>query len=201
MLARDSIVRPEFRSAGHRKTVTGPASTLRLRRVHREDADGSFKILQAYDNLPAGTIVAVDVVGDPGGGVIGDLVGHRLSQIGLLGAIVNGPVRDTDGLLACGFCVWAREFTLSGMELDELQVETGVDVNLGGVCVSQNDLISAGNDGIFVISRNHVDQVLRVAAPSALKEKEAHRDIASGQAVSSVYKAMRSAAGAQRSNA
>lgn len=190
---RKSVVSPSLRPAGHEETVTGLASTLRLRRVERAETGGAVKVMDAYDALPAGSILVVEVVGDPGGGVIGDLVAHRLSRIGLLGAIVDGPVRDTGGILSYGLPVWARDITLCGMVADELQVEVGVDVTIGGVHVSQNDLISAGRDGICVVGQDSMDVVLNAAQTIAARESEAHSRIASGGAIKDVYLSVRKA--------
>lgn len=147
--------------------------------------------MEFYDSLPAGGVLVIEVVGNPGGGVIGDLVAHRLSRIGVLGAVVDGPIRDVSGILSKDFPVWAREFTLSGMFADELHVEAGTEVNIGGVTVAQGDLVSAGRDGICIVKKDTIAPVLKVAEGILKAEEEAHQRIAAGDTILEAYPTIR----------
>jgi regulator of RNase E activity RraA len=190
-MAARSVISSQLRPAGHKETVTGPAMTLRFRHVGQDCAHGRKKVMESYDGLVAGHILVVEVVGDPGGGVIGDLVAHRLSRIGLLGAIVDGPIRDVSGILETGFLVWSREVTLQGMCADELQVELGVEVSVGGVSVRTGDLVSAGRDGICVVRESDVPLVLEAAEKIIEAEEEAHRRIGAGHTILEAYPTIR----------
>ena len=172
---------------GHVATITGFASTMRLTHVGRQNGDGRRRVMSCYDELRPGSVLMLQVDGDPGGGVIGDLVAHRLSRIGVLGAVVDGPVRDVGGILARGFLTWAREATLRGMNADELRVEVGGDVEVDGIVVGEGDLVSAGRDGICVVRAGSVDAVLAAARQLVDEEREAHQRIGNGQTILQAY--------------
>ncbi len=147
--------------------------------------------MEAYDTLPAGRVLAVEVVGDPGGGVIGDLVAHRLSRIGMFGAVVDGPIRDVTGILRSEFPVWARAITLGGMSASELRIEKGREINLGGVPVREGDFLSAGPDGICVVKTDYTEGVFQAAEAIKRAEEEAHRRIAAGSTILEAYPSIR----------
>lgn len=177
---------------GHVETITGFAATMRLTHVGRQGGDGRRKVMTCYDELRPRSMLVLQVEGDPGGGVIGDLVAHRLSRIGVLGAVVDGPVRDVSGILARGFLVWAREATLRGMNADELRVEVGCDVEVNGIVVGEGDLVSAGRDGICVVKAGSIGAVLAAAQRLVDEENEAHRKIGNGQTILQAYPNIRS---------
>lgn len=179
------------RPMGHVATVTGRVSTMRLSHVGKGRGDGRHKVMSSYDELPAGCILALQVLGDPGGGVIGDLVAHRLVRIGVLGAVVDGPVRDVGGILDCGFHVWAREVTLRGMSADELRVEIGCPVEIDGVTFHDGDLASAGRDGVCVVPADKVAEVLDAARVILAEEEDAHKKIGQGRTILQAYPTIR----------
>jgi 4-hydroxy-4-methyl-2-oxoglutarate aldolase len=143
--------------------------------------------MSAYDSLPGRSLLVVEVAGDAGGGVIGDLIAHRLAKIGVCGAVVDGPVRDVNGILDHGLMVWASEVTISGMAANELKLELELEICVGGVHVGPGDLVAADRDGIFVVPRSRIDEVTGVALSLLAEEEEAHRKIESGLSILAAY--------------
>ena len=86
----------------------GPAYTIRLRRAADRSRENAARVLAAYDAAPAGSIVVVQVIDDVGGAVMGDIIAHRLKLNGVAGVVVEGPVRDIDGLDQFGPPIRAR---------------------------------------------------------------------------------------------
>jgi 4-hydroxy-4-methyl-2-oxoglutarate aldolase len=79
---------------------------------------------------------------------------------GLVGAIVNGAVRDVSAIGKLGYPVWARGKTpISGKHRMEA-IELNGPVTLHNVTVQPGDLIAADDCGVCVIPAENVEWVL-----------------------------------------
>lgn len=190
--SRRNIIRT-LKPAGHTSFATGRAYTLRLTRTSVHDAPGRHTIMSRYDHVPAGAILVIQVVGDPGGGVVGDLVAHRLSAIGVGGVVVDGPVRDVQGIASYQMPVWCRELTVSGMVASELIAEADCQLTIDGVTINSGDLVSADIDGIYVVAQHEVNATLASARALVQEETQAHERLATGASIIESYPGIRRA--------
>ena len=85
---------------------------------------------------------------------------------GVLGAIIDGAVRDAETLAAQGLVVFARAATPAGPFKNGPGV-IGAPVAVGGVVVSAGDLIVTDTDGVVLVphqraawAADQVDQVI-----------------------------------------
>jgi len=175
------------RPIGVQRPAVGPAFTIRMSRSQNLLGNERETVFRTYDNVPAGCVVVVQVVGDVGGAVIGDVVAHRLKRVGALGLVVEGPVRDVIGNLKYGPPIWASEITMAGMVPGSIFVETGVDVVVGGVRVAPNDLVAADLDGVFISPATEYERLMSLATEFLASENQTHDHIASGQSIVSSY--------------
>lgn len=192
--SRNQIIR-SLSPVGHSAFITGPAYTLRFTRVPANEADGRIRIMSAFDAIPPGAVLVIQVVGDPSGGVVGDLVAHRLSEIGIKGAIVDGPVRDVSGILRYDLRVWSREVVISGMAANELRLESGCEVAIDGVAIRPGDLVSADVDGVYVVPAESIESTAKVAGKLVEEEELAHQRLSTGISILESYPTIRGAAG------
>lgn len=176
-----------IRPIGVQKPAVGPAFTIRMSRSQDLKGDERARVFDTYDNVPAGSVVVVQVVGDVGGAVVGDVIAHRLKRIGAVGLVVDGPVRDVIGNLKYGPPIWSSEVTMAGMVPGSILVETGGEVLIGGVRVSPNDLVAADLDGVFFSPNAEYDRLMSLAAEFLTSENNTHDKVASGQSIVSSY--------------
>lgn len=176
-----------IRPIGAQKPAVGPAFTIRMSRSQNLRGDERDRVFDTYDNVPAGSVVVVQVVGDVGGAVIGDVIAHRLKRIGVLGLVVDGPVRDIIGNLKYGPPIWSSEVTMAGMVPGSIFVETGVEVVVGGVRVSPGDLVAADLDGVFLSPQAEYERLMSLAEEFLASEDKTHARVASGHSIVSSY--------------
>ncbi|MEJ5902712.1 hypothetical protein [Ochrobactrum teleogrylli] len=109
--------------------ATGRAYTIRLRRSSKPSRANAARTLAAYDAAPADSIVFIQLVDDLGGAVVGDIIAHRLKKLNVAGVVVEGPVRDIDGLIQFGPPIWYRNAVASGLELAEQRLKSRLRCN------------------------------------------------------------------------
>lgn len=102
--------------------------------------------------------------------ILGDLIGRRALDRGGVGIIIDGALRDLDGLERLGLPVHARGTSPAGpLQADHGQVD--VEVSVGGLSISPGDIIVADRDGIAVISRANARRVFEAAHAAELAER------------------------------
>lgn len=183
----ESMCCKDLRPIGRQPALVGPAHTIRLSRAIKLDGQERARVMGAYDAVPAGAVVAIEVVGNLGGGVVGDVVAHRFKRRGALAAVVDGCIRDVIGIEQYGVPVWTRDISMAGMVPSEVIVEVGVPINLGGVAVTPGDLIAADMDGVFVCPRELIADAVILAREFLDSENKTHEGLVAGKTIVEAY--------------
>jgi len=154
-------------------TVVGYAVTAE---VTTNDPDSpALPWADYYDVLEAtlGPLVAVlrDVDGRPGRGAsFGDGMATLHRRLGVVGALIEGTVRDLVGIRRVGLPVWAWG-TVPGHGVFHL-TRINVPVTVGQLRIRPGDLILADSDGCVCIPTAHADEILRLAQEVRAMEAE-----------------------------
>lgn len=88
---------------------------------------------------------------------------------GVVGAVIDGAVRDVDEIIDLGFPIFARA-TCPGGPHKGFRGVIGVSVQCGGVVVNQGDIVVGDADGVTVVPADRAGEAL--AALSRLAERE-----------------------------
>lgn len=163
--------------------ATGPAYTIRLRKAATRSRQNAARALAAYDAAPAGSVVVVQVMDDLGGAVVGDIIAHRLRKLGIAGVVVEGPVRDIDGLDAFGPPIWYRDAVATGLEMAETEAEAQVELEIGSVRVAPGVPVTVDRDGAFFLPSDRGDAILARAAAVVAREATLHAALAGGESL------------------
>jgi len=151
--------------------VAGPAVTV-LERAALE-AQPPRHALQAIDEAPAGSIIVIGLE-DPGSArnvaQWGGLMAAAAATRGLVGAVLDGGVRDVEEIRQMGFPVFSRTVVPSTSVGRLVTVAMGVPVPCGGVLVNPGDIIVGDSDGVVVVPRAVAAEVL--AAATQIEETE-----------------------------
>jgi 4-hydroxy-4-methyl-2-oxoglutarate aldolase len=163
------------RFAGGRE-VCGPAVT-----VWTKPGDILF-VLKACDVVAAGDVLVVDSGGREDAAVIGDIVGKTIADLGCVGLVVDGAVRDVDGLDEVGLPTFARgAHPATGSNQGPGAIN--VAVQCGGVAVRPGDVVRADSSGIVVVPREHLAAVVDAATAVAERETAWRAAIAGGRSL------------------
>ena len=148
---------PEQRIVGEAFTLEGRAIVPRV--GWEEGIERMRPYLQMFERLTPDSLL---VHTTPGGdaGHFGELTGTSAMARGCAGVILDGNLRDIEGLRQAGFQVFYRDLSpLNGIgrwEMTSMQQP----VTIGGVTVNPGDIVHAEFDGILIVPRAHAAAVL-----------------------------------------
>lgn len=127
-----------------------------------------------------GDVLLVDTGSYVEGGFWGGIMTEAAKQRKIAGLVTNGSVRDTDEIGQMDFPVFSKGRSIKGTTKECLGT-INHDMVFSGIQVNPGDLIAADSDGVVVISREDVAEVLEKAVQRDEKEKRFVEDIRSGK--------------------
>lgn len=152
---------PDIRNlTGPHLRLLGPACTVK---VYPGD---NLMVHKALDVARPGDVIAVDT-GDTRTAVLGDLISTKARHRGIAGFLIDGMIRDLPGILALGdFPVYARGVTPLG-PLHRGPGEINCPVSVGGIVIQPGDVIVGDANGVAVVPRDAVDDLIARLTQSA----------------------------------
>ncbi len=172
------VVGPGVRLLAGGAGMCGPAVT-----VWTKPGD-ILMVLKSVDMVERGDVLLVDGGGRADAAVIGDIVGQTLVELGCVGLVVDGAVRDVDGLDATGLPTFARNaHPATGSNQGPGAVN--VTVQCGGVTVRPGDVVRGDASGVVVVPREHLAEVVALATAVDERETAWRAAIAGGQSLPS----------------
>jgi 4-hydroxy-4-methyl-2-oxoglutarate aldolase len=168
-----SVVAPPLRHLAGGTQLCGPAVT-----VWTKPGDILYP-LKAVDLIAAGDVLVVDGGGRPDAAVIGDIAGQTLADLCCDGLVVDGAVRDLDGLDVAGlptFAAGAHPATGSNQGPGAINVV----VQCGGVTIRPGDVVRGDASGLVVVPKEHLASVLAMTKAVAHQETAWRQAIAGG---------------------
>jgi 4-hydroxy-4-methyl-2-oxoglutarate aldolase len=133
----------------------------------------------AVAEAPAGSVLAIDVGAVPDRGYFGEVLATASAAAGQLGLVIDGCVRDSGGLEAKRYPVFARGLSLPGTSKKGPGSVGTVSV-VGGVTVHAGDWLVGDADGVVAIPAGKLETVLSAAVARAAKEQEMFDRLAAG---------------------
>ncbi len=136
-------------------------------------------ILKAPDMVEPGDVLVIDGGGRLDAAVIGDIVGGAIQRNGAVGLVVDGAVRDIDGLDELALPTFARGTHPATGSADGPGA-FNVTVQCGGVVVEPGDIVRGDRSGLVVIPGVHAAEVLRLSEVVAAREAQWVAALAAG---------------------
>ncbi len=141
----------------------------------------NLMVHKALQLAEPGDIVVVSTNGNTTSAVFGELMCRTAVAQRLGGIVVDGAIRDAEGISALGFPAFSRSLTPGGCDKDG-PGEINVAVSCGGAVVHPGDIIVGDNDGIAVVPRADAADVLELVRALVRNEEKRIAEIQSGQA-------------------
>ncbi|HEY9523587.1 MAG TPA: 4-carboxy-4-hydroxy-2-oxoadipate aldolase/oxaloacetate decarboxylase [Thermopolyspora sp.] len=154
--------------------IAGPALTC------LNQPGDNLMLLAAIELAQPGDVLVVANLAPVAVGMIGEIIVSMLQAKGLAGIIVDSGTRDVRELRRLGFPVWSRHISAAGTTKSG-PGWVNVPVSAAGAMVAPGDLVVADDDGVVVVPRTEVDDVLVRAQERQRREAELLRSIADGQ--------------------
>lgn len=164
--------------------AAGPAFTIRY--VPCGTRGGT--VGDYIDDLPAGTVVALDNQGRMDATVWGDILTIVASRKHLGGTVIDGVCRDAPRAIELNYPIFARGSHMrtgkDRVAVDAMQVS----ISIGGVRVDPGDYMLCDWDGVVVVPRERIDQVAEVAARIAEAEDRIRAAVERGERLDTARK-------------
>lgn len=157
----DSAIKP----LKHSDKIAGRAFTVKI------PAGDNTGILRAIREAQPGDVLVVDGKGYTERAVAGDFVISLAKSVGLQGIVIDGAIRDIQGIRDLDFPVFCRATTIAASvkaEKGELQVP----ISSGGVSVSPGDIIVGDADGVIVIPKEKEEEVFQATLEKIKKDRQ-----------------------------
>ncbi len=132
----------------------------------------NLMVHKALEVARPGDIVVVSTNGNTTSAVFGELMGHTAVGAKLGGIVVDGAIRDVEGLKALELPAFSRTVTPGGCDKDG-PGEINVPIACGNTVVMPGDIVLGDEDGLVVVPREVAAEVLERV--QALEERERKR--------------------------
>ncbi|WP_299093861.1 RraA family protein [uncultured Metabacillus sp.] len=144
--------------------VVGTALTVELR------AGDNLFLHQGIYCGGEGYVLVADGKGHTENAYLGELMAGAAKALGLEGIVIDGLVRDKEMLSEIGLPIFAKGFIPNGPFKDGPGA-INIPISCAGVTVHPGDLIVGDDDGVVVVPKEKIENVL-VKAEAKLKYEE-----------------------------
>ena len=131
------------------------------------------------DHVEAGDVLVIATAADTSGAVIGDHYATVAKQLGVVGIVTDGLVRDAEGIIRLGPPTFARGLSPnSGFRNGPGAVN--LPVSIGGVAVEPGDIVVGDRDGVIVVPRAEAAAIAGQLAEVKRLEAETEAKVKAG---------------------
>ena len=166
-MGRQGAIDHRIRPLSRATTFTGVALTVRSR------ARDNLAPYAAIAYAEPGDVMVIETGDHEQASVVGDILLGVARNKGVVACVTDGMVRDIDGIDELGIPVFARGLSPNSPFKDG-PGEIGLAVVVGGAAIESGDVIVGDKNGVAVVPRARVAEV--VAALAAVARKEAQMD-------------------------
>jgi RraA family protein len=156
--------------------VAGPALTVEVR------PGDNLMIHAALSIAKPGDVIIVDGKGDQTCALIGEIMASQAMALGVAGMVLDAAVRDTEALRAMGFPVWSVGANPCG-PTKSVSGRVNHPISVGGIMVNPGDLVVGDADGVTVIERDRVAEMIELGRKKVASERKRLDGIARREAL------------------
>jgi regulator of RNase E activity RraA len=151
--------------------VAGPALTVDVR------PGDNLMIHAALSIAQPGDVIIVDGKADQTCALIGEIMVSQAMAIGVAGMVLDAAVRDVEALRAKPFPVFSFGFNPCG-PTKRVSGRVNHPISIGGIVVNPGDLVVGDADGVVVIERERVAEMIELGRKKVADERKRLESIA-----------------------
>ena len=178
--SRTGLMLPYMRPIYNSARVAGPAVTVLCQ------AGDNLMIHAAVELCKAGDVLVVTTTSESTDGMFGELLATSLRARGVSGLIIDAGCRDVADLTTMDFPVWAKAISAQGT-VKATAGSVNVPVVCGGQLVRPGDAIIGDIDGVVVVPREDVADVVMAGQKRLAKEETNREKLRAGEAGLDMY--------------
>ena len=99
---------------------------------------------------------------------------------GIAGLVIDGAVRDIEAITQRRFPVFSRGLAIGACKKERIGT-LNEPIDLGGVKVRSGDIVVGTGDGVVILDRQMIEQVLQAAIARRDRESEIFRQLNQGR--------------------
>jgi 4-hydroxy-4-methyl-2-oxoglutarate aldolase len=181
------VASPGIRPLADGMRVVGYARTARAVMVSRPPTHPYAKILEVIDDLSENDVLVMSLEPMSRSAIFGGLLATAVSVTGARGVIVDGHIRDSDEIKQIGLPTFARDLMpLDSHGRDEV-VAVDEPVCISGVPVASGDLVFGDADGIVIVPKGILDNVLTLAFEKVSGESRVRQSLREGMSTTAAF--------------
>jgi len=144
-------------------------------------AGDNLMLHRAMHLAKPGDVLVVDGQGCMERSLAGEIMIKYAEKAGLAGIVIDGCIRDLDGLVSSKIAVYAKGATPCGPYKNG-PGEIGLAVSCGGQVVFPGDIIAGDADGVVVIRQEDAQEIAKLSGEKLAAEQLTFKGIAEGAA-------------------
>ena len=153
LINRLYTMKADIHNVSNETEICGTACTVKV------FPGDNLMVHKALDVAKPDDIIVVDTSGNRSHAVLGDLVSNKAKHIGIQAFVIDGLVRDIEGIKETGLPVYATGITPIG-PLHRGPGELNYPISCGGIVVNPGDIIRGDKNGIVVIRKEFAPDIL-----------------------------------------
>src|SRR5215475_6744453 len=139
----------------------------------------NLMVHKALQIAEPGDVVVVSTCGNTTSAVFGELMCHTAAAKRLGGIVVDGAIRDIDGIAMLEFPAFSRAVCAGGCDKDG-PGEINVPIACGNTVVMPGDIVVGDQESVAVVPRDHAAEVLARVDALVARERARVAEIKSG---------------------
>ncbi|WP_380054030.1 RraA family protein [Falsihalocynthiibacter sp. SS001] len=175
---RHQFLPPNIRPVRQSDKMVGRAMPVLEAAVY-DDAEPFGKMFEAIDDLKPGEIYLATGANLPCA-MWGELMTTLAQRKGSTGAVLNGYIRDTHGILDMDYPVFSHGSYAQDQRVRGRVIDYRCSVEFGAVTVSTGDYLVGDIDGVLAIPADIVDEVIEQALAKQATEGNVREAILNG---------------------
>ncbi|GAA2988110.1 2-keto-4-pentenoate hydratase/2-oxohepta-3-ene-1,7-dioic acid hydratase in catechol pathway/regulator of RNase E activity RraA [Microbacterium terrae] len=171
--------------------LVGTARTLRFvpnrEDLFRSHGGGYNAQKRAFDAVGAGEVIVIEARGEADSGTLGDILAIRANARGAAGVVTDGGVRDAAAVAAVGIPVFSAGSHPAVLGRKHVPWDHDLTIACGGATVQPGDVIVGDDDGVIVIPRAIVDEVVDAALAQEDEDAWIAQRVAEGHPIEGLF--------------
>lgn len=178
---RNGVMRSYMKPIDKSMRIAGSALTVKLEPGDLVDCLDALTVAQEGD------VIVVDAAGDTETSMWGGLMAGLCQMKGVVGAVVDGGIRDTDEMRDLGFAIFSKSVVPRGTHTmltgRKDPIAINVPITCAGMIVNPGDIIIGDEVGVTVVPLETAEEVLEKSQKQAALEEATRVEIRKGKTV------------------
>lgn len=171
--------------------MVGVARTLRFvpgrEDLFKTHGGGLNEQKKVFDTVREGEVIVIEARREPGSGTMGDILALRALHRGAAGVVTDGGVRDYEAVKEIGLPVFTQGAHPCVLGRKHVPWDSDIAIACGNATVVPGDIIVGDDDGVIVIPRNLVEEVVDAALAKEHEDEWVAEQVKNGASLDGMF--------------